>query len=61
MNDAPLIQADEILTVQDTAALLKVNKRAIYNLIAEGKLKAKRINKWNFRILKSEVDRFMRR
>jgi excisionase family DNA binding protein len=52
----PIIQADEILTVEETAAMLKVKKRVVYNLIFEGKLKAKRINKWNFRILKSEVD-----
>jgi excisionase family DNA binding protein len=58
----PIIQADEILTVEEVANYLKLkSKQAVYNLIAEGKLKAKRINKWNFRILKSEVYRFMRR
>jgi excisionase family DNA binding protein len=57
----PTIQADEILTVQETADYLKLKPRAVYNLIFDGKLRAKRINKWNFRILKSEVDRFMRR
>jgi excisionase family DNA binding protein len=56
----PIIQADEILTVQETADYLKLKPRAVYNLIFDGKLRAKRINKWNFRILKSEVYRFMR-
>jgi excisionase family DNA binding protein len=58
---APTIQADEILTVQEAADYLKVKKRAIYNLISEGKIKGKRINSWNWRILRSEIDRFMRR
>jgi excisionase family DNA binding protein len=58
---AATIQADQIFTVQEAANYLKVKTRTIYNLIAEGKLKAKRINKWNYRILKSNLDRFMSR
>jgi excisionase family DNA binding protein len=55
----PTIQADEILTVQEAADYLKLKPRAVYNLIAERKLRAKRINSRNYRILKSEAYRFM--
>jgi len=36
----PIIQADEILTIEETAAMQKVKKRAVYNLIFEGELRA---------------------
>jgi excisionase family DNA binding protein len=54
-----VIPVDEVLTVRETAAYLKVSLQFVYNLIAEGKLKAKRINGRNFRVRKTDVDRFL--
>ena len=44
-----LILEQEILTIAEAAAFLKVGKRTIYKLVQEKKIPAKRIlNKWRF-------------
>jgi len=51
---------DEILTIKDVAAYLKVNERTVYRLAASKKIPAFKIgNAWRFR--KDELDQWIKR
>ena len=50
---------DEILTIKDVAAYLKVNERTVYRLAASKKIPAFKVgNAWRFR--KDELDQWIR-
>lgn len=52
-------QNDEILTLRELAAYLKITPRTVYRLLADRKLPALRVgHAWRFR--KSEVDEWAR-
>lgn len=53
------LAADEILTLKELAAYLKVNPRTVYRLLADNKLPAFRVgHAWRFR--RAEVDAWAR-
>jgi excisionase family DNA binding protein len=53
---------NEILTIDQAAALLKVGNRTVYNLLSDeripGKIFAKKVGR-SWRILRSEIERFL--
>ena len=50
---------DEILTIKDVAAYLKVNERTVYRLATSKKIPAFKVGKaWRFR--KDELDQWIR-
>ena len=53
---------NDILTIDQAAELLKVGNRTVYNLLSEervpGKIFAKKVGR-AWRILRSEIDRFL--
>ena len=53
---------DNILTIEQCAALLKVSTRTVYDLVSDehipGKIFAKKVGR-SWRILRQEIDRFL--
>jgi len=53
---------DDILTIDQTAQLLKVSSRTVYDLVSEervpGKIFAKKVGR-SWRILRREIDNFL--
>ncbi|MCL5772353.1 MAG: helix-turn-helix domain-containing protein [Actinobacteria bacterium] len=53
---------NDILTIEQTAELLKVGNRTVYNLLSDeripGKIFAKKVGR-SWRILRSEIERFL--
>jgi putative molybdopterin biosynthesis protein len=49
----------EVFSAEEAAEILKVSKRTIYNEIERGNLKAKKVGN-KYRILKSELENYMR-
>lgn len=50
---------DEILSTEETAAVLDVSSRTVINLIAVGNLNAKRVGRRTWAILRSDVERYI--
>jgi len=51
---------DKILTIDDVAKVLKVNKRTVYRWIETGDLKVARLGKKTFRVFESDLKKFLR-
>lgn len=51
---------DEVLTPKEAAAYMKISQKLLYQLIKSGELKAKKVGKLKFRILKSELNNYLR-
>jgi excisionase family DNA binding protein len=51
-------QADAVLTVDQVAAYLQLNRLTVYRYIREGRIPASRLGKV-YRVLRSDVDRFL--
>lgn len=51
-------QAGEVMTVDQVAAYLQLNRLTVYRYVREGKIPAARIGKV-YRILRADVDRFL--
>jgi excisionase family DNA binding protein len=57
-NDKSTLANDEILTLRELAAYLKVNPRTVYRLLSERRLPAFRVgHAWRFR--KRDIDSWM--
>ncbi|OGF27666.1 hypothetical protein A2468_02120 [Candidatus Falkowbacteria bacterium RIFOXYC2_FULL_46_15] len=52
---------DDILTIEEVAKVLKVNKRTVYRWIESGDLKAARIGRKTYRVFESDVRKFIRK
>jgi excisionase family DNA binding protein len=52
---------NEILTPEEVAKILKVNKRTVYRWLDSRKLKAARIGRKTYRVFSSDLDKFIRR
>ena len=52
---------DDILTIEEVARVLKVNKRTVYRWIESGDLKAARIGRKTYRVFESDVRKFIRK
>ncbi|MFH0892363.1 MAG: helix-turn-helix domain-containing protein [Candidatus Falkowbacteria bacterium] len=52
---------DDILTIEEVAKVLKVNKRTVYRWIEAGDLKAARIGRKTYRVFESDVRKFIRK
>jgi excisionase family DNA binding protein len=50
---------DDILTIDDVAKTLKVNKRTVYRWIETGDLKVARIGRKTYRVFESDVKKFL--
>ncbi len=50
---------DKIFTVKDLQDYLKLGQTTILKILREGKIKAKKVS-GNWRILKSEADKFLK-
>lgn len=50
---------DELLTTEDIAKELKYHIETVRKWIREGRLKAMRINKKEYRVKRSELERFL--
>ena len=53
-------QNDEILTAEDVAKIMKVNIRKVREWVTNGELAVVQVGKREYRIRKSELDRFIR-
>jgi excisionase family DNA binding protein len=51
-------QADAVLTVDQVAAYLQLNRLTVYRYIREGRIPASRLGRV-YRVLRSDVDRFL--
>jgi excisionase family DNA binding protein len=49
------VQQDEVLTIEELAAYLKVSKSTLYKLVQEGKLPGQKVGK-HWRFLRSTID-----
>jgi len=49
---------DKLLTLKETAKLLRVSERTIMRYLKSGKLKASKVGQW--RIKESDLDRFLK-
>ena len=54
------MQDDELLTVDEVAAILKIHPRTVRALVQNGELKRVKIGKREYRIRRSELDRFLK-
>ncbi len=54
------MQDDELLTVDEVAAILKIHPRTVRGLIANGSLSRVLIGKRDYRIRRNELNRFIR-
>jgi excisionase family DNA binding protein len=52
------LQRDEVLTVAEVAAMLRVSTMTVYRLIKSGQLAALRVGR-SYRILATDVDRYL--
>ena len=52
-------QTDEILTVKEVAARLKVHNKTIYHMVERGDLKGFRVGQGNWRFRKIDVDQLI--
>jgi len=51
--------SDKVLTLKELQEYLKLSEKTVLKLLNDGKIKARKVsNKW--RILKSEVDKYLR-
>jgi excisionase family DNA binding protein len=55
----PDFLSDELMTVADVAALLKLNQQTIRNWIDAGKLPHLRVGERRVRVYRSDLDRFL--
>lgn len=49
---------DKLLTLKETAKILRVSERTIMRYLKSGKLKASKVGKW--RIKESDLERFLK-
>jgi excisionase family DNA binding protein len=49
---------DKLLTLKETAKILRVSERTIMRYLKSGKLKASKVGRW--RIKESDLERFLR-
>ena len=52
---------DDILTIDDVAKILKVNKRTVYRWVETGDLKVSRIGRKTYRVFESDVKKFVQK
>ncbi len=50
---------DDILTIDDVAKILKVNKRTVYRWVETGDLKVARIGRKTYRVFESDLKKFL--
>ena len=50
---------DDILTIEEVAKILKVNKRTVYRWVETGDLKVSRIGRKTYRVFESDVKKFL--
>jgi len=50
---------NEVLNTKEAVAYLRISKKTLYKLIAEGRIKATKAGR-DYRFLKSELDNFLR-
>jgi len=52
---------DNILTIEEVAKVLKVNKRTVYRWVDSGDLKVARIGRKTYRVFESDLKKFIRK
>jgi len=52
---------DDILTIEEVAKVLKVNKRTVYRWVETGDLKVARIGRKTYRVFESDLRKFVRK
>jgi excisionase family DNA binding protein len=50
---------DDILTIDEVAKVLKVNKRTVYRWVETGDLKVARIGRKTYRVFESDLKKFL--
>ncbi len=50
---------DEVLNTKETIEYLRISKKTLYKIIAEGRIKTTKAGR-DYRFLKSELDKFLR-
>ena len=52
---------DDILTIQEVAKILKVNKRTVYRWVKSEDLKVARIGRKTYRVFESDLRKFIKK
>jgi len=52
---------NDILTIQEVAKVLKVNKRTVYRWIDSGDLRVARIGRKTYRVFESDLKKFIKK
>ena len=56
-----MFNKDNILTIEEVAKVLKVNKRTVYRWVDSGDLKVARIGRKTYRVFESDLKKFIRK
>ena len=56
-----MFKNNDILTIQEVATVLKVNKRTVYRWVNSGDLKIARIGRKTYRVFESDLKKFIRK
>lgn len=51
----------DILTIEEVAKIMKVNKRTVYRWLERGDLKYARLGRKTYRVFESDLKKFIRR
>lgn len=60
MQDDDILNQDEMLTAEEVAKYMKVNIRKVREWVANGEITVIMVGKREYRILRSELNRFIR-
>ena len=56
-----MFKNNDILTIQEVAKVLKVNKRTVYRWIDSGDLRVARIGRKTYRVFESDLKKFIKK
>ncbi len=56
-----MFKNNDILTIQEVATVLKVNKRTVYRWVDSGDLRVAKIGRKTYRVFESDLKKFIRK